>query len=217
MTSVELDENDVVNVTGAADRSEHLLSHRNPCVQNLYMNEWILNSSFLSRQVITSILWPCGLWQHAVLQESSNISEEHTAPIFTVEVSRVGMRTVTPNISCSKLQNQNLNTHFLENLKTYVIIFLIFSFELGSVCSFPWRYSPNFGLGLLPWNPPFHFGFLDLRHSVGLLGRVISSSQGLYLYTNTEKRTHTNTKYRCPEWDSNPRSRFSSERRQCMP
>jgi hypothetical protein len=31
--------------------------------------------------------------------------------------------------------------------------------------------------------------FSNLRQSVGLLGRVISSSQGLYLYTNTEKRT----------------------------
>jgi hypothetical protein len=32
--------------------------------------------------------------------------------------------------------------------------------------------------------------FLDQGQSVGLLGRVISSSQGLYMYTNTEKRTH---------------------------
>jgi hypothetical protein len=32
--------------------------------------------------------------------------------------------------------------------------------------------------------------FLNLGQSAGLLGRVISSSQGLYLYTNTEKRTH---------------------------
>jgi hypothetical protein len=39
----------------------------------------------------------------------------------------------------------------------------------------------------------FHFGLLDFRCSVGLLGRVISSSQGLYLYTNTEKRTYTQT------------------------
>jgi hypothetical protein len=31
---------------------------------------------------------------------------------------------------------------------------------------------------------------LDLGQSVGLLGRVISSSQGLYLYTNTEN-AHT--------------------------
>jgi hypothetical protein len=32
--------------------------------------------------------------------------------------------------------------------------------------------------------------FLDQGQSVGPLGRVISSSQGLYAYTNTEKRTH---------------------------
>jgi hypothetical protein len=58
---------------------------------------------------------------------------------------------------------------------------------------------------------------LDLGESVGLLGRVISSSQGLYLYTNTEKRTHnTNTKYLCPEWDSNSRSRRPRERRYFM-
>jgi hypothetical protein len=32
--------------------------------------------------------------------------------------------------------------------------------------------------------------FLNQGQSVGLLGGVISSSQGLYLYTNTEKHTH---------------------------
>jgi hypothetical protein len=43
---------------------------------------------------------------------------------------------------------------------------------------------------------------LDLGQSVGLLGRVISSSQGHCLYTDTEKRTHnTNTKHQCLEWD----------------
>jgi hypothetical protein len=42
---------------------------------------------------------------------------------------------------------------------------------------------------------------VNLGQSVGLLGRVISSSLGLYLYTNTEKRTHnTNTEHPCPEW-----------------
>jgi hypothetical protein len=59
---------------------------------------------------------------------------------------------------------------------------------------FLWRYSPNLGLGLPPWNSPFHFGFLGLRQSVGLLGRVISSSQGLYLNTRQHKHrinTHT--------------------------
>jgi hypothetical protein len=90
------------------------------------------------------------------------------------------------------------------------------SWLLLNFFSFLWRYSPNLGLGLPPWNSPFHFGFLHLRQPVGLLGRVISSSQGMYLYTNTEKRTHThrNTKHPCPEWDSNPLSRLPSERRQ---
>jgi hypothetical protein len=32
--------------------------------------------------------------------------------------------------------------------------------------------------------------FLDQGQSVGLLGWVIGPSQGLYLYTNTEKRAH---------------------------
>jgi hypothetical protein len=66
----------------------------------------------------------------------------------------------------------------------YIYIYIYF---------FLWRYSPNLGLGLPPWNSPFHFGFLDFRQLVGLLGRMIGSSQGLYLYTNTEKRTRTQT------------------------
>jgi hypothetical protein len=56
---------------------------------------------------------------------------------------------------------------------------------------------------------------LDLGESVELLGRVISSSQGLYLYTNTEKPTY-NTQHPCPQWNLNPRSRCSGERRQFM-
>jgi hypothetical protein len=58
---------------------------------------------------------------------------------------------------------------------------------------FLWRYSPNLGLGLPPWNSPFHFGSVDLRLPVGLLGRVVSSSQGPYVYPNTGKRTHSHT------------------------
>jgi hypothetical protein len=44
------------------------------------------------------------------------------------------------------------------------------------------------------WSLGLSFLFLDQGQSVGLLGRVISSSQGLYLYTNTKKKkTHTHT------------------------
>jgi hypothetical protein len=53
--------------------------------------------------------------------------------------------------------------------------------------------------------------FLDQGQTVGLLGRVISSSQGLYLYTNTD------IKHSCPDWDAYPRSRLPSERRQYTP
>jgi hypothetical protein len=60
-----------------------------------------------------------------------------------------------------------------------------------AVCFSPLALQPQLGLGLPPWNSPFHFGILDFRHSVGLLGRVISTLQDLYMYTNTEKRART--------------------------
>jgi hypothetical protein len=52
--------------------------------------------------------------------------------------------------------------------------------------------------------------FLNLRHSVELLRRVISPSQGRYV-------TKTISTHPCIEWDSNPRSQRSSERRQFVP
>jgi hypothetical protein len=78
-----------------------------------------------------------------------------------------------PRIICTRCPDRFSNLALLQ----YTSRALTFFFPL-------WRYSPNLGLDLPPWNSPFHFGLLDLRHSVGLLGRVISSSQG------TEKRTH---------------------------
>jgi hypothetical protein len=55
--------------------------------------------------------------------------------------------------------------------------------------------QPQFGP---PWNSLFHFGFLGLRQSIGLLGRVISSSRRLYLHTNTRTRAHTHTHTKQP-------------------
>jgi hypothetical protein len=57
--------------------------------------------------------------------------------------------------------------------------------------------------------------FLNLRHSVRLLGRVISPSQGRSA-TYHEHRINTN-RHLCLEWDSNPRSQRSRERRHFMP
>jgi hypothetical protein len=82
---------------------------------------------------------------------------------------------------------------------------------------FLWLYSPIQALAA-SMKLSISLQLLDLGQSAGLLGWVISSLQGLYLYTNTEKRTHnTNTKHPCPEWDSNPQSCCSHERRQFMP
>jgi hypothetical protein len=41
-----------------------------------------------------------------------------------------------------------------------------------------------------PWNASFHFSFLLLRQSVGLLGRVISPSQGRYLHRTIQTQNN---------------------------
>jgi hypothetical protein len=70
--------------------------------------------------------------------------------------------------------------------RTILILCILYShLKYSYTFFFLWRYSPNLGLGLPPWNSSFHFGFIDLRQSVGLLGRVISSSQGLSTCTQT--------------------------------
>jgi hypothetical protein len=89
---------------------------------------------------------------------------------------------------------------------SFFLLYLYFTFfSLALQSQFgPWPTSMKLSvsLGLL---------LVDLRQSVGLLGRVIGLSQGPYMYRNIEKRsrahahTHTqNTKHPCPEWDSNP-------------
>jgi hypothetical protein len=67
--------------------------------------------------------------------------------------------------------------------------------------SFPWLYSPWRTLAAS------HIGgFLNyIIRMVGLLGRVISPSQGLYLHRTTQHRK-TRDKHPCLERDSNPRS-----------
>jgi hypothetical protein len=82
---------------------------------------------------------------------------------------------------------------------------------------FLWFYSPIQALAA-SMKLSVSLQLLDLGQSVGLLGLVISSSQSLYLYTNTEKRAHnTNTKHPCPEWDWKPWSRHLREQRQFVP
>jgi hypothetical protein len=88
-------------------------------------------------------------------------------------------------------------------------------------CSDGWYQGDMF---LLQWffqliqgpGPQFHNNF---SQKVGLLGWVISSSQGLYLNKRKHKHrinAYTHTEHPSFTWDSNPRSQRSSERRQFM-
>jgi hypothetical protein len=73
-----------------------------------------------------------------------------------------------------------------------IIYYIFFPLWLYS----PWRTLAASHIG----------GVLELfRHMVGLLGRVISPSQGLYLHRTTQHRK-TRYKHPCLERDSNPRS-----------
>jgi hypothetical protein len=65
-------------------------------------------------------------------------------------------------------------------------------FKQKQICFFfHWLYSP-----LGPW--PLIFSFMTILQTVGLLGRVISASQGLYLNTGQQKQNkHTHTKHPC--------------------
>jgi hypothetical protein len=60
------------------------------------------------------------------------------------------------------------------------------------------------------------FGFSVCTQSVGVLGRGISPPQGRYLHAEQHKHRINVHRHPCLEWDSNPRSQCSSERRQLM-
>jgi hypothetical protein len=72
-----------------------------------------------------------------------------------------------------------------------------------------------FSLLFLLWSIGLISQFLDHLQTVGLLGRVISSSQGLYLNTGQQKhrKPPTHIKHPCPESDSNPQSRLPRKQR----
>jgi hypothetical protein len=60
------------------------------------------------------------------------------------------------------------------------------------------------------------FSFLIYTQSAGLLGRRISQSKNLYLYTEQHRHRISAHRHPCLEWDSNPRPQCSSGRRQFM-
>jgi hypothetical protein len=78
------------------------------------------------------------------------------------------------------------------------------------LCIFFFLSLPLWSTGLIS---QFHGSFLQ---SVGFLGRLISSSQSLYLNTGQHKQKKRIHKHPYLVWDSNPRSRLPSQRRQYM-
>jgi hypothetical protein len=78
---------------------------------------------------------------------------------------------------------------------------------------------PLLGSSLTYWSTGLITQFLDLSHAVGLLGRVISSSQGLCRNTGQHKhrKTPTHIKHPYPGRDSKPQSWPPSDRRLFMP
>jgi hypothetical protein len=73
-----------------------------------------------------------------------------------------------------------------------------------------WLYSPLLGLGRfsVSWS---------YTQIVGLLGRGISPSQGLYLHTEQHKHRINTHRHPCLKWDSNLISQCLNERRQFLP
>jgi hypothetical protein len=107
--------------------------------------------------------------------------------------------------------------HHFELSEMFVII--IFSgvrlSPLGTAATIGLLYQPqmvdggDYGAIFLMTLQPFVgslplFSFLIYSQSVGLLGRVISPSQGLYLHTEQRKHRINAYSHRCLEWDSNP-------------
>jgi hypothetical protein len=78
---------------------------------------------------------------------------------------------------------------------------------------------PLLGSSLPYWSTGLITHFLDLSQAAGLLGRVISSSQGLSINTGQYKyrKTRTHIKHPCPMRDSNQQSRPPSDRKLFMP
>jgi hypothetical protein len=68
-------------------------------------------------------------------------------------------------------------------------------FRIGDNIFFLWLYSPVWALAAsMKLSVSLQLLDVQVGQSAGLLGRVIDSSQGIFLYTNTEKK-HTQHKH----------------------
>jgi hypothetical protein len=140
----------------------------------------------------TSIIWRR---RHGDFASERRLTFNFNGPNFTILFDR---ETSLLCFNVNALVSFNFNTiwHWL-NINDCVTqtapISRLFFFYCGSTV-------------LIRTQAASHMRFLELfRHMVGLLGRVISPSQGLYLHRTTQHRK-TRDKHPCLGRDSNPRS-----------
>jgi hypothetical protein len=103
-----------------------------------------------------------------------------------------GMRKPRKNSVMIAVFSAEIRTRHLPNIKT-LQFFLHWLYSPPSTL-FHWLYSP-------PWALASAFSFMIILQTVGLLGRVISLSQGLYLNTGQHKhRINTYTHQTSMPW-----------------
>jgi hypothetical protein len=136
-----------------------------------YNSEFDFLSAIYKTIILRVDLKGCETW-------SFTLREEHRFRVFE---NRKLRRVFGPNRDEVTGGRRKLHDEELHHLYSPPNMRLFFLFN--------WRYSPIMGP-----SPPRIFWFPNLfRHMVGLLGRVISPSQGLYLYRTTQHRkTRTN-------------------------
>jgi hypothetical protein len=99
----------------------------------------------------------------------------------------------------------------------YLVIFLVYHDRNMTHIEIRFFLSISiFSLISPTWSIGHSIQFLNLRQSVRLLGRG-SARRKAATYTGQHKHKINADKYPCLEWDSNPGSQRSSERRHFMP
>jgi hypothetical protein len=176
---------------------------------------WVLINAYFEAVTDTNIKW------------FENIMETHSSYLETIEIfsisysanaktkfkflprrPQLGLFSVGYGLwnSFSKCSKVLWHRRLVYLLFTYSHMLFLFLLPLLLGSSLPY------------WSTGLITQFIDCLEAVGLLGRVISSSQGLYPNTGQHKhrKRRTHIKHLWPRWDSNVQSRPPSDRRLLM-
>jgi hypothetical protein len=133
-------------------------------------------------------------WQNKVWNfyfEYLNVCREHLASHLSEDADNYIDKDFSLKLSTIVVLKNSISTQNGKFLLWEMPIGYLFLIEISDklISVFPlWLYSPIQAL-ITSMKFSISLQLLDLGQLVGLLWRMISSSQGLYLYTNTEKHT----------------------------